>query len=563
MFTLRPYQQEAVQAIYERLEKKDDNPVVVIPTGGGKTPVMATLCKDVVQKWSGRVLILAHRKELLQQAGDKLQKVCPEVSYGVYSAGLRQRETNAPVIVAGIQSVYKCADKLGAFDLVLVDEAHLIPPEGEGMYRQFLADSHIVNPKVRVVGLTATPYRMRSGSICAPDYFLNEICYEISVRELIVAGYLCPLITKASREKVDTSRLHVRAGEYMASEAEELMNQDKLVEAACKEIWEYTVGRKAVLIFASGVAHGRHIAEVMERQYHVSIDTVFGDTLSFMRARAIEAFRKGELKYLVSMNVLTMGFDAPHIDCVALVRPTLSPGLYYQMAGRGFRPHPGKENCLILDFGGNVLRHGPVDQIRVNGRKEGNGEAPAKECPECHLVMAAGYLACPECGYTFPERQKTLHGPEATTADILSGEVREDRYEVQETRYRVHTRRGASEGDPKSMQVDYQISLNHIESEWICFEHAGFPRQKAEDWWWKRSHAPVPDTSEEAVLLAQDGRISETLAITVRTVGGEKYGRIVRYEIDEKPFYREPGWEDDEPGAKEEFCWIKDEEIPF
>ncbi len=152
---------------------------------------MATICRDAVVQWNGRVLILAHVKELLQQTADKLSTVCPEVSFGIYSAGLKRRDTNNPVIVAGIQSVYRRACELDAFDLILVDEAHLIPLEGDGMYRQFLADARKVNPHLRVIGFTATPYRLKSGSICTHDGFLNHICYEVGVRELIRDGYLC------------------------------------------------------------------------------------------------------------------------------------------------------------------------------------------------------------------------------------------------------------------------------------------------------------------------------------------------------------------------------------
>ena len=237
---LRPYQLEAVDAVYRYLRAHDDNPCVVIPTAGGKTPILATICKDSVTKWQGRVLVLAHVKELLEQAADKLRAICPEVEFGVYSAGLKRRDTEHPVIVAGIQSVYKRACELEPFDLIIVDESHLIPPQGEGMYRQFLAEAKVVNPRVRTIGLTATPFRLKSGMICGPENILNAICYEIGVRELIRDGYLCPLVTKAGVRKADTSRLHVRAGEFVADEMESLMDSDELVEAACQEILEYT-----------------------------------------------------------------------------------------------------------------------------------------------------------------------------------------------------------------------------------------------------------------------------------------------------------------------------------
>jgi DNA repair protein RadD len=333
MLTLCSYQHEAVAAIYRHLRERDDHPVCVIPTAGGKTPVMASICKDAVGRWDGRVLILAHVKELLEQTADKLRAVCPEVRFGVYSAGLKRRDTSHPVIVAGIQSVYKRACELEAFDLVLVDEAHLIPLEGDGMYRQFLADAKVVNPDLRIIGFTATPFRLKTGPICTPDGTLNHICFEVGVRELIRDGYLCPLVTKAGKAKANTNDLHVRAGEFLADEVEDLMDQDALVQAACAEIVEHTPTRRACLIFASGVKHGRHIVEVLGRQHGLECGFVSGETPIPERDATLGRFRRGELKYLCNVNVLTTGFDAPHIDCVALLRPTLSPGLYYQMVG--------------------------------------------------------------------------------------------------------------------------------------------------------------------------------------------------------------------------------------
>ncbi len=535
MLALRPYQEQAKAALYDHLRQRDDNPCVVIPTAGGKTPLMASVCKDAVGQWNGRVLILAHVKELLEQSADKLRTVCPEIEFGVYSAGLKRRDTRNPVIVAGIQSVYRRACELDAFDLVMVDEAHLIPAEGEGMYRQFLADAKVINPALRIVGFTATPFRLKTGPICTPDGFLNHVCYEVGVRELIRDGFLCPLITKAGKAKADTNDLHVRAGEFMADEVEDLMDQDGLVQSACAEIVEHTSCRQACLIFASGVKHGRHIVEVLSRQHGIECGFVSGETPIPERDATLGRFRRGELKYLCNMNVLTTGFDAPHIDCVALVRPTMSPGLYYQMVGRGFRLHPAKQNCLVLDFGGNVLRHGPVDQIQVVTRDRGNGEAPAKECPECQAVIAAGYAVCPQCGFEFPPPERQKHEAKASEAGILSGQVTDVEYDVYDITFSVHTKRDAPPDAPKTMRVDYRLGLNHWQSEFVCVEHEGYARQKAVGWWRRRSPDPVPDSAERAVEQAEAGGLATTEKITVRSIVGEKYDRIVAYKLGPLP----------------------------
>ncbi|MEX2185920.1 MAG: DEAD/DEAH box helicase family protein, partial [Pirellulales bacterium] len=288
---LRPYQQAAIDAVYRHLRDHDNNPCVVIPTAGGKTPVLSTICRDAVQLWDGRVLILAHVKELLEQAVDKLRAIAPDLPFGVYSAGLNRRDTDRPVIVAGIQSIYKRACELDAFDLVIVDECHMVPEEGDGMYRQFLVDAKKVNPNLRVIGLTATPYRMKSGMICGPDNILNAVCYEVGIRELIQDGFLCPLVTKAGRQKADTSGLHVRGGEFVAGELEDLMDQDALVEAASAEIVEQTRDRQACLIFASGVRHGEHVVRVLAEKHGIECGFVCGETSDGQRAELLARFR--------------------------------------------------------------------------------------------------------------------------------------------------------------------------------------------------------------------------------------------------------------------------------
>ncbi|QDV53719.1 DEAD/DEAH box helicase [Gimesia fumaroli] len=530
---LRPYQQQSVEAVYSYLRDRDGNPCVVIPTGGGKTPVIATVCRDAVTRWNGRVLILAHVKELLAQAADKLNKICPELDVGVYSAGLRRREINGEVIVAGIQSVYKRACELDAFDLILVDEAHLIPPDGEGMYRKFLADAKVVNPLVRVIGLTATPYRMKSGEICGPENILNEVCYEVGVKNLIHNGYLSPLVSKPGKDSPDTSGLHVRAGEYIASETEELMDTEALVQSACAEIIEKTQDRNKVLIFAAGVDHGQHIVDTFRDEHGIECGFITGETPSGERDRLIEEFKNGDLKYLCNIGVLTTGFDAPNIDCVVLLRPTLSPGLYYQMVGRGLRLFPGKKNCLILDYGGNVMLHGPIDEIEVRSSKPrtSESEAPAKECPECQSLIATSYRRCPDCGFEFPDPMTKKHEAIASKAGVLSGQTSDETFEVIGMTYSVHEKKGS----PKSMRVDYRTGLQNWQSEWICFEHNGYARQKAEYWWKQRCLDPVPDTAQQAVDLAEAGCLAETTQIVVRSTAGEKYDRIISYDIGEIP----------------------------
>lgn len=529
--SLRWYQAEAKEAIYAHFQERDDNPVVVLPTGAGKTPVVASICHDAASIWGGRVLVLAHVKELVEQHHDALQWVDPWLSVGIYSAGLNRRNTVEPIIIAGIQSVYNKADKLGHFDLVIIDESHLIPPDGEGMYRTLLDGLTRINPNIRLIGLTATPFRTKEGRIASPDNLLNHVCYEVGVRELINQGYLTKLRTKGSRHAIDTVGLHVRAGEYMADELEAAALD--VVDAACEELLVNAEGRAACLVFGSGVEHAgiihRKLIEAGE-----TAEIVTGETDKEERREAVARFRSGQLRWLVNVGVYTTGFDAPNVDCVALMRATLSPGLYYQMVGRGFRVCPGKLDCLVLDFGGNIRRHGPVDRLTIDKRK-GDGNPPEKECPGCLEWVPAAILQCEHCGHLFPDPKPKMIARHDATADDASplsgGEPEPVRCMVDDVSYAVHL---SKKSGMLTMRVDYVCGLM-IHSEWVCFDHDGYAREKACYWWRKRSSLPVPASTEAAVSLAKTGHVAPATAIDVVSKPGEKFSRITGY------LFKEPG----------------------
>lgn len=545
-FKLRDYQTEAVNATYNHLRTRDDNPCIVIPTGGGKTPVLAQMCLDATLEWNGRVLIVSHVKELLQQAVKTLHGIDERLisRVGVYSAGLGKREVGYPVTVAGIQSIYKKATKLGAFNLVIVDEAHLIPLSGEGMYQRFLKEAKLVNPDVRVIGLTATPYRMKDGMICGEDNILNHVCHETGVRELIARGFLCDLKSRSGSREVDTSNLHMRAGEFIQSEIDDLMGENDLIEAACQDVWDVfqKENRKKALIFAAGVEHGGKVAERLRELTGQDVGEIYGDTPKDDRAELVERFCDGDLRFMVNMNVLTIGFDAPNVDMIALLRPTASPGLYYQMVGRGFRIHPDKDYCRVLDYGNNVIRHGPVDTLKPEKRESsGDGTAPAKKCDSCGALVHAAYRVCPECGHEFPEIEKK-HATKASDAGVLSSEVEVVEYEIEEVFYNVHTKRNAPEGAPQTLKVSYQPKGLNCEliREWICVEHdaGSFPQRKAAMWWRTRSHTTVPTDATEAAELANDGALASVSKIGVEYRPGERFPRIVSHELGDKPEYQ-------------------------
>ena len=575
MYTLRPYQQEAVESVYRHLHDKDNNPCVVIPTAGGKSLCIAQVAKDAVTLWNGRVMILAHVKELVEQNAGKLKSICPELKVGVYSAGLDSRETDAPVIVAGIQSVYNKIDSFEPFDLVMIDEVHMVPPDGEGRYRTFLEAAKRVNPRVRLIGWTATPYRTQGGLICKPENLLNEICYEIGVKELINRGYISNITAKAGKFTPDTDGLHIRAGEFVSEDVEKLMGEDGLVNSACREIVELTKNRKACLIFCTSVAHCKKVADAIKRFSGEECAIVTGDTPADEREETIKRLRgetvkadlfsdKPPLKYCCNVSVLTTGTDIPRLDTIALLRPTNSPGLLVQMVGRGFRlsPETGKTEALILDYGRNIERHGPIDMIKVKEPGQGGGGPLAKVCPQCQAIVNLPVMLCPDCGYQWPRKEPERKSHEATAAKvgILSGEVTVEKFPVQHTSYQVWEKRGAPPDAPKTVRVTYDVDYLTHYSEWLCPEHTGYARRKFEKWW--REHAnpdcPMPRTAEEVCEHDFAGMIREVKEITVKFVSGQKYPEITGYELGDFPLVQAGQGAQGEEASDEDW-----DDIPF
>lgn len=222
-----------------------------------------------------------------------------------------------------------------------------------------------------------------------------------------------------------------------------------------------------------------------------------------------------------------------------------------------------------MDYGGNILRHGPLDMIKVKEPGSGKGgDAPAKKCPQCLALIHAGYTACPECGYVFPPKESNDKMTQtASSAGVISGQVDYTDYEVLDVYYCVHEKRGADPDAPKTMRVDYQVGFNEFKSEWVCPEYTGYARGKFEKWWHERAAlgCPMPRSAREAVSLANEGLLAAPESITVKTIAGERFERVTGFRLKERPVMREPG-EDLEPGE----TWVSttspddpEEEIPF
>ena len=352
--------------------------------------------------WGRRVMILSHVKELLQQSYDTLRDWSPGADVGIYSAGLKRRDTKNDIVIAGIQSVADRPHDFGQRNVFIVDEAHLIPVKGQGRYRKFLETQAKINPKARVIGLTATPYRTDSGQICGPDNILSHICHQTEIAPLIEEGFLCPITNQSTGTHADLTGVAIRGGEYVQGQMEQAFQDSALVQQAVSETLELTRDRKSILVFAAGVEHGWQVLREFDRQAGVAqAEFLCGDTPALERDRIIRSFKAGDLRVLINVNVLTTGFDARMIDAIAVLRATCSAGLFYQMCGRGFRVHEDKQDCLILDYGQNIERHGALDSPDFGRKKKKHGEegeAPMKECPGCRAEVPLATMLC-TCGF--------------------------------------------------------------------------------------------------------------------------------------------------------------------
>lgn len=489
----RLYQREAVDSLYRYFTEQDGNPVVALPTGTGKSVVIAMFLDSIFRQWRHqKILILTHVKELIQQNYAKLLNVWPDAPAGVNSAGLGQRDIHQPILFAGIGSVAKHAHRFGMVHLIIIDEAHLVSPNDETMYRRFIADLRQINPKLKVIGLTATPWRLGQGYI-TDDGIFTDICFDLTTvdafNRLIAEGYLCPLIPKNPRTLIDTDGIHMRGGEFIQEEMQRAANQDHITIAALKEAMELGHDRKRWLIFCAGVDHAV-TANQMLNDLGVPCVTAHSKLANGERDKAIAAFKRGEVRAITNNNMLTTGIDVPEIDLIIVLRPTASTVLWVQMLGRGTRPAPGKDNCLVLDFAGNTRRLGPINDP-VIPRKKGSkgGDAPVKECPQCNTWNHARAAVCFVCGFDFPIQTKLLAA--ASTEELIRGELPQiETVEVEHITYSIHTKVDR----PPMMKVSYFCGLN-VYSQYVCIEHEGYAGRMARQWWRERDRGKVLDNT--------------------------------------------------------------------
>lgn len=529
---LRSYQTEAISCIWEYFKEKKGNPIVAMPTGTGKSVVIAGFAKSVYQAYpTTKIMAITHVKELIEQNYKKFIELWPGAPAGIYSAGLKKKDTQQKMIFCGIGSVVNKAHLFGFVDIVIVDECDLISPNDETMYQRLFAALRLINPKLKIVGFTATPWRLGSGHLTEEGGVFTDVCFDItnvaSFNRLIAEGYLCPVIPKKTELLIDVDGVKLRGGEFIESELQIAVDREEITRSALTEAYQLREERHHWLIFASGIEHAKHICDMLN-DMGVSCTIVHSKLSADERDKNILDFREGRVTAIVNNNVLTTGFDSPWVDLILSLRPTASSRLWVQMIGRGTRPYPGKTNCLVLDFARNAKRLGPInDPVIPNKRGQKGGEAPIKTCPVCNSYVHASLRFCDgffnngiKCTHEFIFETKLK--PTASTDELITGDMPVmQTFKIEHINFMPHRK----EGRPPMMKVSYYCGYRMFE-EYVCVEHEGFAGRKAREWLRARFNgATLPATTAEAIELAQNYKVPTHIRIWIN----KKYPEIMGF----------------------------------
>lgn len=387
MYTLRDYQQAAVSSAVQYFRARRDPAVIVLPTGAGKSLIIAELARLA----KGRVLILAHVKELVEQNYEKYSSYGLEA--GIYSASLGQKDRKQKAIFGNVQSVARAPEEFfDNFSLVVIDECHRVAEEGSTQYQDILKKLQDRNPGLCILGLTATPFRLGLGWIYEYSQageiktdkkrFFKQCVFELPLAYMIKNKFLTtPVKVDIPVTCYDFSELTDKDRMYTVAEVEEVLKaQKRLTPLIIKNIIDITekFNRQGVMIFSGSVKHAN---EIMGYLPQGQARLVVGDTELTDRDQIIGDFKKKKFKYLVNVSVLTTGFDAPHVDVIAILRPTESNSLYQQIVGRGLRLSENKTECYILDYTG--MGHDIYKPEISDKRPAKNTVAVRIPCPKC------------------------------------------------------------------------------------------------------------------------------------------------------------------------------------
>lgn len=401
-FTLRADQTAAAMALFASIQQRQRK-LCVMPTGSGKSVVIAEVVRLINANPKRRIIILSHSADIVTQNIAAIRRHLPSIDVTCACSGAKEKISYAgSVVVSSIQTYYGRFETYTPFDIIIVDEAHLISTDEESMYRRVFAG---VKANVPIVGLTATPYRLDTGYLHqGPGALFDGICHETSVSKLIGAKKLAPVLSEA-QTTLDTSSMQIASGDFVGASYTAGATWESDTATALSDAVPRLNGRRKVIVFACSIQHGALALRTL-RELGVKSELITSKSGKSARAQATADFRSGDLRALVNVNCLTTGFDVPDIDAIVMLRPTLSTGLYVQMVGRGMRTAPGKVDCLLLDYVGNIERHGSLMDITpdvsdIEFSDEPSGQVPKRTCGSCGSVIHQMARICGVCAKTF------------------------------------------------------------------------------------------------------------------------------------------------------------------
>ncbi len=590
MLQLRDYQRDAIDALYRYWGEGGGNGLIVLPTGAGKALLLAKIVEELLADYPDmRIANVTHDSRLVAQNFKEFIGLSPFAPAGIYSAGLNRRDAGAQVLFGGIQSIWNKVDQIGDIDLVMVDEAHAISRNANTQYGKFFRAVRNRTPDSRIMGTTATDYRMDSGRLTddldtdgevdensKPVRFklFDDVVYEIGISELIEKGYLTKLTSQRTTAKIDLKGVGTRGGEYIPGQLSEAA--ERIIVEAVAEDMVLSEGRRAALFYATSKENAVRIRDEI-RKHGRTCESLTSDN-AHETDRIFNDFRSGKLWAIVSVGMLTTGTNFPFVDFISLILSTKSAGKLVQILGRGTRNCDGKEDCLIADHGKNLAYHGPIDQIRPKAPGSGGGEAPRKVCPTeetpsakrdengkfgCGELIHASAKVCHCCGYVFPPSEEVKITATAADAPVLSTE--KPWHEVKARRFYYHEGKG---GKIDSVKVSYTVGLKVV-NEWLCPQH-----WQSED---KSSHRAVPKSQRywsqhggqrpfpRTVMewLERQSELKETAEIQLDYSKNAKYPNIKEHRVGTERAANdnhEPAANDNySPGLAE----ILADEIPF
>jgi DNA repair protein RadD len=517
-FQDRWYQTGAADALFKSVtESKDNHPIAAIPTAGGKTVILCLFVDRFISANArSKILVLSHVQEIIQQdykalreffEYDEEEQEFTDVSQiGIYASKMKRREVRK-ITCAMIQSVWRKPELFLDYDIILVDECHLIGMEEDSMYRSFLAQMN-----ANYVGLTATHYRRGYGYIhIGENALFNQLCYDLTSMEnfnrLTDEGYLCRIIGKKTKLVMETSKLKLLGGEYSTKDMSKKFDRSEITRQAVEEIIAFgnDGNYKRWLIFAIDIKHAENIAHYLREKGITTL--VVHSKMEEDRDEALERAKAGEYRALISVNVLSTGYNDPYIDLIATLRPTKSPILHVQGPGRGLRPvyadgydlttiegrlaaqaNGPKPHCLYLDFAGNSRRLGPINDVYIKQKDDdgdGAGGPMVKYCEQCGTENHLSAKVCCQCGAEFEFKEKIT-----TSADKESDIVRETPklfkgpqwFSVEAVDYSVKTITSKNGISIKTLLVTYSCEGNKTLREQVNLDHGGEARIYANHW---------------------------------------------------------------------------------